>query len=199
MPRLVERVKQLPRGVLVFAVLVLLYDAALLVVDWGWLAANPFAGALRFGFSFGVLAALVIWRQRWAWWIAFIGPLVSLASPVWGSRFRPVTDLVELVFIAAILTPTIRRHVGVLTRHPTSTPRRVSRPGRAALTASGVLTVFVMVPVEPRHTTGSLSTQIITGVVLWLLLAGLLRLAIWLGMALQRQVARFARHPPPTG
>jgi hypothetical protein len=167
---------------------------------WSGFHAHPLAGACWFLLSFGLLAALVIWRQRWAWWIAFIGPLMWLVSPAWGAPFRPVTDVVELVFLVAILTRTVRRHVGVLTRsQPTSVARRSSRPGRAALAASGVLTLFVMVPVEPRHTTGSIGSRITAAVVLWLVLAAVIRLVMWLWAGVRRRLPRFARDHPPTG
>jgi hypothetical protein len=197
MPHLPQPVKELPRGVLGFVALVLLYDAVVLVANWRWFHTRPLAGACWFLVSLGALAALVIWRQRWAWWLAFLGPVLWLVSPAWGAPLRPVTDAVELVFLAAILTPTMRRHVGVLTRRQ-PTPRRSSRPGRAALAASGVLTVFVMVPLEPRHTTGSISSQIATGVFLWLLLAAVIRLIIWLGALARRRLARLMRDHPPT-
>jgi hypothetical protein len=200
MPHMLERFKQLPRGVLAFVALVLLYDVAALLLARRWFHAHPLGGAFWLLMSFGLLAALVIWRQRWAWWIAFIGPLLWLASPAWGERFRPITDLVELVFLAAILTPTMRRHVGVLTHsQATPAPLRSSRPGRAALVASGVLTLFVMVPVEPRHTTGSTGSRIATGVILWLLLAAVIRLIMWLWVGARRRLPHNAGHQPPTG
>src|ERR1700722_3427613 len=97
MAGLLRRVQRLPRGVLCFVALVLLYDAVALAVDWRWFQNHPLAGACWFLLSLGGLAAIVIWRQRWAWWLAFIGPLLWLVSPAWGARFRPVTDAVELV------------------------------------------------------------------------------------------------------
>jgi hypothetical protein len=114
-------------------------------------------------------------------------------------RFRPLTDVVELVFLAAIVTPAMRKHVGVLTRSPSKAePRRSSRLWRVALAASGLLTLFVMVPVEPRHTTGSIGSRITTAVVLWLLLAAAIRLTIWLAALVRRHLPRFARDHPPS-
>jgi hypothetical protein len=200
MPSLPEGVMQLPRGVLAFGAFVLLFDVAALLADWRWLHAHPLAGAFWFLLSLGLLAALVFWRQRWAWWIAFIGPLLSLLSPAWGARFRPVSDVVELVFLAAILTPTMGRHVGLVTRgEPAPVRRHSSRAGRVALLASGVLTLLVMVPVEPRHTTGSIGSQITAGVALWLLLAAVIRLIMRLWVGVRRRSNRVARQYPPTG
>src|ERR1700730_16015280 len=140
MARLLLPVKQLPRNVLAFIALVLIYDVVALVANWRWFHAHPLYGAFWFLLSFGFLTALVIWRQRWAGWIAVIGPLLWLVSPAWGARFRPVTDGVELVFLAALLTPGMRTHVGVLTRsQPTPAARRPSRPWLGALAASGIL------------------------------------------------------------
>jgi hypothetical protein len=70
----------------------------------------------------GLLAALVIGRRRWAWRLCVLAPVAYLVSPVWGARFRPVYDAIELAFLALLATPSMRRHAGALTgRHQTQT------------------------------------------------------------------------------
>jgi hypothetical protein len=64
MSSLLQRFKQLPRGVLGFVVLVLVYDVVALVVDWRWFHGHPRATACWFLISLGTLAAIVVWRQR---------------------------------------------------------------------------------------------------------------------------------------
>ncbi len=190
------KVGQLPATVIAFAVLVVVFDCVALVVSSRSMLERPLWTALWAVLGLGILAALVVGRRQWPWWLGLLSSIVYLASPVWGARLHPVDAIVELVFLALLLTPSMRRHVGVLgARRETPAPRGwVLSPGWVSLGLSGVLVTVV----EDRHPgAGSVAGRIASAVVIWLVLAGAIRVAILLaeGSAGSLDPATRRRHP----
>ncbi len=135
-------VKRTPRTVLAFAALCLLLDAAELIIYRRRIGAHAAVWAVEFVVAFALLAALVVWRRRWAWWLCVIEAVAWLVSPAWGVRFHPLTDLIDAVFLALLLTPSMRRHVGGVFgwRRPGSNSRWWSL--KAWLVSLGIGAVF---------------------------------------------------------
>jgi hypothetical protein len=100
--------------VIAFATLVVVFDCVVLVASSRPLFERPLWTALWTMLGLWLLAALVIARRQWAWWIALLGSVSYLVSPAWGVLLHPVYDVVELVFVALLLTSSMRRHAGVL-------------------------------------------------------------------------------------
>jgi hypothetical protein len=104
--------KRTPRTVLGFAALCLVLDVGWYVVYPGSIDAHLVLAAVEFPLSLALLAALVLCRRRWAWWLCVAGPVSWFVSPAWGYRFHPVTDLIEAALFVLLLTPAMRRHAG---------------------------------------------------------------------------------------
>jgi hypothetical protein len=66
------------------------------------------------------LAAVVLWRQRWAWALSLIASGVGVASGLWEgvTVFAFVSNLVTF---GLLISPGMRRYVGVYRRHDPST------------------------------------------------------------------------------
>ncbi len=62
------------------------------------------------------VAAIVVWRQRWAWWLYVIGGFLVLASPVWGKWAGVIRYSLNVVVMALILSHTMRQYVGIRRR-----------------------------------------------------------------------------------
>jgi hypothetical protein len=151
-----------------FAAIVLVWEAAYLAFDRSYVPRHPVWAACWFAFGLAVLVALVVWRQRWAWWLFMIGPVWYVLSPAWGAAFHPFWDAAELALLGLLLSPPTRRYV-----FPDGRPVREVRVRRdwvASLILSGLLTALLAVPV--RHpTAGSVSARAAGWIVFWLLLA----------------------------
>lgn len=66
--------------------------------------------ALVFVFAVLWLAAIVVWRQRWAWWLSLVGDLVAVArGPIAGAAPYVLT----IATLALLVSPGVRRHVGI--------------------------------------------------------------------------------------
>ena len=100
------------RAVLAFAALCLLLDMAGLIVQRARISAHPLTAAVELTLALLLLAALVIWQRRWAWWVCVVTAAAWFVSPAWGDRFHPLDDLLEAALLALLLTPSMRRHVG---------------------------------------------------------------------------------------
>jgi hypothetical protein len=57
------------------------------------------------------LAAIVIWRQRWAWAVTVVAYSVGLVEPAWHWRGALSYSLAVLM-LALLLSPSMRRYVG---------------------------------------------------------------------------------------
>jgi hypothetical protein len=184
--------KRLPATAIAFTALVVVLDGTFLVVNSSYVRERPLWTAFWVLLGLGLLAALVIWRQPWAWSLCLIGPIAYLVSPAWTARFHPVYDVIELTFLALLLTPSMRRHAAVLTgRHQTQEASRgwTPSPRLVSLGVSGGL--VLVVELEARHHTAhTVAGQIFGGVLTWLLLAAAIRLAILIAQQSHRLAAR---------
>jgi hypothetical protein len=169
----------LPATVIAFATLVLVFDCVALVASSRPLFERPLWTALWAVLGLWLLAALVIGRRQWAWWIGLLGSVSYLVSPAWGVRVHPVYDVVELVFVALLLTPSMRRHAGVLAgrREVPAARGWGPSPGWVSLGVGGALVLVTVL--EARHPgAGSVGVQVAAAVVIWLVLAAAIRLVI---------------------
>ena len=183
---------RLPVTAIAFTALVVILDGTYFVVHSSYVRERPLWASFWVLLGLGLLAALVIWRQRWAWWLCLISPIVYLVSPAWGARFHPVNDVVELVFLALLITPSMRAHARVLTRRrQTEEPSRrwTPSPRLVSLSVSGAL--LLVVELEARHHTAhSITGQIFSAVIVWLVLAVAIRLLILIVQRSARFIAR---------
>jgi hypothetical protein len=69
------------------------------------------------------LAAIVVWRQRWAWGLSVLGYAVVLISPAWG-RSLEVIYAFDVVMLALLISSPMRRYVGAVRRPTGSAARR---------------------------------------------------------------------------
>ena len=183
---------RLPATVIAFAALVVVLDGTFLVVNSSYVREWPLWTAFWVVLGLGLVAALVLWRQLWAWWLCLISPVAYLVSPAWGARFHPVSGVIELAFLALLLTPSMRRHVGVMTgrRQIQETSRGwTPSPGLVSLGVSGSL--VLVVELEARHRTAhTLAGQIFGGVLAWFVLAAAIRLVILIAQRSHRLLRR---------
>lgn len=190
--RISVTLKRLPATVIVFTALVVILDGAFLAVNSSYVRERPLWTAFWVVLGLGLLAALVIWRQWWAWWLCLISPIAYLASPAWGASFHPVYDVIELAFIALLLTPSMRRHAGVLTgQRQTQQASRgwIPSPRLVSLGLGGGFVLVVELEAR-RHTAHTLAGQIFGDVLAWLLLAAAIRLVIFIAQRGRRLVGR---------
>jgi hypothetical protein len=175
--RLPAAVNGVPRTVAVFTVLTLVLVAVDCVVYFRYLSAHLLSSAAWCVLDLGLLVALVVWRQRWAWWLWLLIELGYVISPTWGARFRPITDAIELVFIGLLLTPSMRAYVQASRRsRGTQRPQRWV-PWLVCLCVTGA--VVLPIAVDPRHPSHrAVVYRVIAYVVVWLALAGVLRVAV---------------------
>ena len=101
-----------PRTVLGFAGLCLLLDVGWYIVYRSKIDAHLVGAAVELVLALAVLAALVFWRRRWAWWLCVAGPVWWFVSPAWGYRFQPLTGIIEAALLLLLLAPAMRHHVG---------------------------------------------------------------------------------------
>lgn len=57
------------------------------------------------------VAAVAVWRQRWAWWLYVIASCLFLLSPVWGQWYGILRYTLEVVVLALLISPQMRRYV----------------------------------------------------------------------------------------
>jgi hypothetical protein len=114
--RLRATVGHLPAIVVAFAALVVVLDVSALLVGGAYVRERPLWAAFWAMLGLALLAALVIGRRRWAWWLCLLSSIGYLTSPVWGERLHLVYGVVELAFLALLLTPSMRRHASVSAR-----------------------------------------------------------------------------------
>jgi len=187
--RLPATMKGVPLTVIVFTALSLVLNALDWILD-PYLSRYPVWNGVWNLLFLGVLAAIVVWRQRWAWWLCLLSPLAYVVSPAWGARFHPIWYVIELVFIGLLLTPSMRAYVrGVRPRR--REPRHMRRwvPWLACLFVAGA--VELPIAIDPRHPYHSaLAYRVIGFVVFWLALAGALRLAVAIVQVFTRLLRR---------
>ena len=188
-----EPLKSRPVSVWLFTGIVLLWQATFLALNPGYVREDPVWAGAWGAFGLASLAALVVWRQRWAWWLYLAGPVYYLLSPALGVRVHPAWDIAELALLVLLVSPSMRRYV-----FAGRVRRRRPRPDRAwsvPLVLSGAITVFIAVPV--RHPAAhAVGTRVIAWVIFWLALAALMRL-IAVGFRATRQLLRTRRETPP--
>jgi hypothetical protein len=139
----------------------------------------------------GLLAAIVIGRQAWAWWVAVALPIVYIAASAWAASIRLPAALVELVCLVLLLMPSMRRHVGVVGRDRRPTTSSPSRPSTWAVVL-GVSGLFVLAAEIEGHSHGSttIAARIAGAMIAWLLLASAMRLVVMLAGLVIRTVRR---------
>src|SRR4051794_4272171 len=81
------------------------------------------------------LAAIVVWRRRWAWALMLLFVLAALLSPIWGKWNGGVPFAVNLLSLGLLLSPGMRRWVGVR-RVGQGVPHRSSERPRLGLQPS---------------------------------------------------------------
>ena len=78
--RISVTLKRLPATVIAFTALVVALDGTFLVMNSSYVRERPLWAAFWVLLGLGLLAALVIWRQWWAWWLCLINPIAYLIS-----------------------------------------------------------------------------------------------------------------------
>jgi hypothetical protein len=188
------RLRGLPATAIVFTGLVVVLDGTSLLLNSSSVGERPWWTAVWVMLGLGLVGALVLWRQQWAWWICLIAPIFYLVSPAWGSRFHPVYDAFELVILALLLTPSMRTHARVLVRQ--SQNQEASRgwrpsPGLVSLSLSGV--IVLVSELENRNPAiRSNGGQVSIDALTWLLFAAAIRLVILIGQRCGQFVGRRA-------
>lgn len=123
--RLLSGWRELALPVRLFCALVVLNDVVSVISDAGSLRRHPAAGAVWVAASLGLLAAVVIWHQTWAWWAATVLPIVYVVGSIATAHVRVAATLIELAFVGLLLTSPMRKHVGgIFGRDRPSVPRR---------------------------------------------------------------------------
>jgi hypothetical protein len=69
------------------------------------------------------LAAVVVWRQRWAWALMLLTSLSGVLEPLWGNWHGPLTYGANVVSVGLLLAPAMRSYVGVERRPAHGPPR----------------------------------------------------------------------------
>jgi hypothetical protein len=188
--------RQWPVTVWLFTAIVLLWQAAYLALDTHYVSKHPAWTGIWTVVGLGSLAALVGWRQRWAWLLFLLGPILYWASPAWGARFHPFWDLVELAIAGLLLSPSMRRHLSTANRR-----RRPLRQGRRwifPLVFSGALTVLMALP-ERHPVEHTIGARVATWTIIWLLLAAAMRFVAYVVQSRGRLLGRRGGTPPATG
>jgi hypothetical protein len=192
-----EPLRQWPLTVRLFTGIVLAWDAAYLAWDTSYVGKHLIWSGVWQAFALASLAALAGWRQRWAWWLYLIGPIMYWLSPAWGARFHPFWDAAELALFGLLVSPSMRRHVF------TEGLRnwRGLRPGRAWTVCLILSGVFTLAPVlaERQHTVHSVAARIVADVLIWLLFAGAMRLVVFAFQSAARLTRRRGEAPPAAG
>src|ERR1700726_4704096 len=73
--------------------------------------------AIILGLSLLVIAGVVVWRQRWLWVLLVFAGVIGVVEPAWHWH-GVVTYLIGLAALALLLSPSMRRYVGVRRPHP---------------------------------------------------------------------------------
>lgn len=183
--------KRTPRTVLGFAALCLLLDVGPFIVYRSRTSAHLAGVAVDLTLALALLAALVVWSRRWAWWLCVAGPLAWFVSPAWGDRFHPITDLIEAALLALLLTPAMRQHVGGVFgwRRPGPNSRWWSL--KPWLVSLGLAAAFTAVSLLGAHHRPVDSTSAdVDRALFWLALAAALRLVGFVAQLGRRLVGR---------
>jgi hypothetical protein len=86
---------------------------------------RPVRGVLVVLFLVLWLAAVVVWRQRWAWVLMLLTVLSGVLEPLWGDWHGALVYGVNVVSVGLLLAPAMRSYVGVERRRPAhDVPRR---------------------------------------------------------------------------
>ena len=59
------------------------------------------------------VAAVVLWRQRWAWGLMLLASLTGVVAPIWGEWHGPLAYGFNVATAWLLLMPGMRRYVGV--------------------------------------------------------------------------------------
>jgi hypothetical protein len=173
---------------LLYAAIGLAWEAVYVAFDRSYVSHHPVSTACWDAFGLAILAALVVWRQRWAWWLVLIGQVWSLLYLLLGATFHPVWAGAELVLLALLFSRPTRRYL-----FPDGRPVREVRLRRdwaAPLILSGLLTLLLAAPARHRAVE-NVGARIAGWVVFWLLLAAALHVIArhWPKKAMSRRAA----------
>jgi hypothetical protein len=112
--------RRVPRSVIAYTVLVLgLVTYNLAARDTKLWHQHPGSAVAVIVIGLAWLAAVVVFRQRWAWALVLLGGCLTLVEPVW-EKVRVWVYVVNLVQLALLLSPGMR--AWVRWRRPKSTP-----------------------------------------------------------------------------
>jgi hypothetical protein len=64
------------------------------------------------------LAALVIWRQRWAWWLWVIVYIIALVSSAWQKGPIGISYAVDVLTLGLLISPPMRRYLNTRPANP---------------------------------------------------------------------------------
>jgi hypothetical protein len=196
----VASLRRLPATVIAFPVVVLVIDGTTLALDSTYVRERPLWTAFWALLALGLLGALVIWRQPWAWWLCVLNPIASLASPAWGARLHPISDIVALVFLLLLLTPSMRRHARILrARHESMSAPHWSPSARPLCLGAGGAFTLVFELEARHHTAHSVGGRIFAGLLIGLIFAAALRVLIRAVQGADRLAGRYYVGRPTPG
>jgi hypothetical protein len=109
MPAALRRLPPVVSTFLIFTVITFAVGLARSTKLWH----HPIAGVIVVALIALWIAAIVVWRQRWAWALWVLLVLSALLSPGWGERNGVLVYLSNLVTLALLASPGMRRWVGV--------------------------------------------------------------------------------------
>jgi hypothetical protein len=170
---------------LAFLLLVPVLDAVYLATS-SQVQRHPVYIGVSMTLALALTAALVIGRRLWAWWLCMASAFLSLVALLSDARFHSLDDGIEVVFVALLLTPSMRRHV----RGNRGGSRIIARPGLASLIVSGLLVLFGDLAAR-HHAYHTVGGRVYSGVFVWLVFAVVLRVVI---LAFQRARTFLHRH-----
>jgi hypothetical protein len=170
--RLGDPQRNWPWTLRLYAAIALAWAAAYLGFNHSYVSHHAAWIACWDAFGLATLAALVVWRQRWAWWLVLIGQVWSLLYLVFGAVSHPFWAAVELVLLALLLSPPTRRYLFAEGRPVREV--RLQRDWVSPLIFSGLLTLLLAVPARHRAVE-SVGARVVGWIVFWLLLAVVFR------------------------
>jgi len=105
----------MPRVAWAFSALYLLTFGYNLTHDGSLWQRKPWFATAVLVLALLLLASMVIWRQRWAWWLSvvFVATNVTVHLVTLGDIKTVAEWVVNVVFLGLLLSPQMRRYVGV--------------------------------------------------------------------------------------
>jgi hypothetical protein len=108
--------RRLPPTVAAFAVLNVVWIVFVLAISTSVWQYHASRGAVSAVLIFLWIAAIVVWRQRWAWALMLLFQVAVLLSPAWKDWSGPVPYAVNVVTVALLVSPGMLRWVRVTRR-----------------------------------------------------------------------------------